>query len=69
MVLRRVVFRFNQQGLERKQGFFQNKGKGKSQKRQFKEEAHPQSGLSASEAREEEGESHASESDDCSSSQ
>ena len=42
----------------------QNKGKGKYQKGKGKEDAHPQSGLSASEAPEEEGYSHAWESDD-----
>ena len=47
----------------------QSKGKGNFQKGKGKEEAHPQSGLSASEAPEEdEGYSHAWESDDWSSS-
>ena len=49
--------------------YSQNKGKGKSQKGKSKEEAHPQSGRSASEAPEEERYSHACESDDWSSSQ
>ena len=47
----------------------QNKGKGKSQKVKGKKEAHPRSGLSASETPEEEGYSHSWESDDWSSSQ
>ena len=47
----------------------QNKSKGKFRKGKGKEVAHPQSGLSASEAPEEEGKNHAWESDDWSSSQ
>ena len=49
--------------------YSQNKGKGKHQIGKGKEEAHPQSRLSASEAPEEEGHGHAWESDDWSSSQ
>ena len=47
----------------------QNKDKGKYEKGKSKEEAHPQSGLLASEAPEEERYSHAWESDDWTSSQ
>ena len=46
-----------------------NKGKGRYQKGKGKEETHPHSGHSASEAPEREGKSHAWESDDWSSSQ
>ena len=56
-------------GYQKGKDCTQNKGKGKFQKGTSKEEAHPQSGLSASEALEEEGYSHAWESDDWSSRQ
>ena len=47
--------------------YIQNKGKGKYQKGKGKEEAHPQSDFSTSEAPEEEGFRHAWESDEWSS--
>ena len=72
MVFRRVVFALHQPDEGASKDYIQIKGKGKYQKkkkRKGEEEAHPQSGLSISEAHEEEGCSHAWESDDWSSSQ
>ena len=70
MALRRVDFAVtNQVKVRAGKDCVQNKGKGKYQKGNGKEEAHLQSGLSASEAPEKEGYSHAWKSDDWSSSQ
>ena len=69
LAFRSVVFRPHQPDKGAGKDYIQNKRKGKSQKGKGKKETHPQSGLSASEAPEEEGYSHAWEYDDWSSSQ
>ena len=69
MAFRWVGFRPYQPDKGAGKDYSQNKGKGKYQKGKGKEDAHPQSTLSASEAPEKEGNSHAWESDDWSASQ
>ena len=68
MPFKRVVFALTSHIKAQARIIHRKKSKGKYQKVTGKKEAHPQSGLSASEAPEEEGYGHAWESDDWSAS-